>query len=325
MNFQYYKSLRAYALVCSWWRSAARPYIFRFLVLGGVSDFERLSAQLRETPAIAGWVQKVRLKGKTLPYSLYIAQPPDPEDVQEDLDTELYSFPTILGLPLSNLRVLEIVGFAQASSRLEDCKAFAQWIPKLATLTHVSRLHIIRCEMTPNSLTAIVRAFPSLKDISFVIDGYFHPNSTTLTTVYDETTAELPSLGTGDTGKGVNTEAEDTKSSSDESNPRKEAISYPIYHPPPRLRSFYVMRARAFGYGPFEFESIADWFRPECLNESLQSMGLSLSISSSFTDKTFKALGPSSKLRHLQVQYSSFEGTCSCLCPFGLHSYLCIM
>ena len=305
MNFQYYKSLRAYALVCSWWRSAVRPYIFRFLVLGGADDFGRLSAQLRETPDIAGWIQKIRLKGKTLPYQKYCSEAL--EDVEKDLDGELYSFPTILGPSLSNLRVLEIVGFAQVSSRSEDCKAFAEWIPKLATLTQVSRLNIIRCEMTSNSLTAIVRALPSLQDISFVTNGYFHPNSTTLTTLYDE---ELPSPDPKDAEGEVKAEAEDTKSDGDENVHDEGTISYPIYCPPPRLRSFYVMKAVEFGYDPFEFDPIADWLRPEYLSHSLESMGLSLSISSSFTDRMFTALGPSPKLRHLQVQYSSSEGMC---------------
>ena len=121
MNLQYYKALKAYALVCSWWRSAVRPYVFRFLVLRGHEDFERLITQLKEEPAIADWVQKVRLQGKSIPYTDDNSDPL--EDVEEDLDTELYSFPTVLGLPLPNLQILELVGFAQVSSRQEDCKA----------------------------------------------------------------------------------------------------------------------------------------------------------------------------------------------------------
>ena len=322
MNIHYYRALKAYALVCSRWRSAVRPYIFRFLVLGGHEDFEKLTAQLREEPAIADWVQKVRLQGKSIPYSEDPSLPL--KDVKEDFDTELYSFPTILGLPLPNLRVLELVGFAQISPRQDDCKAFAEWIPKLATLTCVSRLNIIRCEMTPNSLTAIVRALPNLKDMSFVVNGHFHPNSATLR---DESSAEPTAISPKNIIEGRDEEDEDNNDSDgndsdnddnngdnnnndddDDDGPHKGILSYPVYHPPPLLRSLYITNSSPLSYELFDFDHIIDWFHPESLNESLESLELSFCTTSSFTARTFPALGASPKLRHLQVQYGSCDG-----------------
>ena len=325
MNIHYYRALKAYALVCSWWRSAVRPHIFRFLVLSGHEDFEKLSSQLREEPAIADWIQKVRLQGKSIPYAENPSYPW--KDVKEDLDTELYSFPTVLGLPLPNLRMLELVGFAQISPRQDDCKAFAEWIPKLATLTCVSRLNIIRCEMTPNSLTAIVRALPNLKDMSFVVNGHFHPNSITLR---DESLAEPSAISSKNIIEGRDEEDEDSNdddnndgdnndndndndsgsgnNGNNDGESHKGILSYPVYHPPPFLRSLYITSSSFFNYELFDFDYIVDWFHPETLNETLESLELSFSTTSSFTARTFTALGASPKLRHLQVQYGSCDG-----------------
>ena len=303
MNALYYRSLKSYALVCSWWRLAVRPYIFRFLVLRGPRDFEKLIAQVRDDPSIAEWIRTIRLQGQALPYVSGGFGPL--EGVERDPDTGLYSFPAVIDFALPNLKILEFVGFAQISTNLEDCKAFAAWIPKLATLTTITRLNFVRCEMTQNSFTAIVRALPNLRDISLVAHGYcFRENSTVLR---DESASKSRLPDVADDEEREPAKDKETISPSDE-KPCEETISFPVYNSPPLLRSLYITTPTSFGIDDVLFDHVAGWFHPELLNDTLESLVLSLNVPASFTAKTFGLLGPSPKLRHLQVQYSSFEG-----------------
>ena len=307
MSMWYYRALKSYALVCSWWRLAVRPYIFRFLVLRGPKDFEKLAAQLRDDSSIAGWIRKIRLQGKALPYAPEKFGPL--EGVDRDPDIELYSFPTAVGLSLPNLKVLELVGFAQISTYLDDCKSFAAWVPKLATLSTVTRLNFVRCEMTQNSFTAIVRALPNLKDVSLVVHGYSFRDNVAI--LQDESAPKLCLRDdAADEEDEEDEQATKDKEKIDTSDEKldEETVSYPIYNPPPLLRSLYITTPTDFGIEPVLFDHTAGWFHPELLGDTLESLELSLNVPASFTAKTFALLGPSPKLRHLQVQYSSSEG-----------------
>ena len=70
-------------------------------------------------------------------------------------------------MQLPNVRNLEVFGFQHMSLRLADCQAFAGWILQLSQLDSVQSLHLSRCEMPPNALTAIIRSFPSLRNVAF--------------------------------------------------------------------------------------------------------------------------------------------------------------
>ena len=51
------------------------------------------------------------------------------------------------------------------SLRQEDCQAFAEWILDLSSMEYVESLHLARCEMPPNALTAMIRSFSHLRQL----------------------------------------------------------------------------------------------------------------------------------------------------------------
>lgn len=299
-----YRTLRACALTCSRWRAASRPYIFRFLVLRGHKDFDKLTAQLREEPDISGWIKKIRLEGKSVPYQDMYRQPL--RDVAEDVDTGLYSFPTILGKPLSNVHTLELVGFAQVSSRRGDWEAFAGWIPKLATMTSVTTLNLVRCQMSPNSVTAIVRALRGLNRVALIVTDFSHPNTCTLREEPEEasaTTAASPEANHPDSASDVAdaTSAADMKSSEKLSD---GPIFYPIFHPPPKLQTLLIDTAPYTEYPFLEFEQLSGWFDPESHSDCLHSLEMGPNVSPSSLNKMLVSLGQSPNLPYLQVSTS---------------------
>lgn len=162
-------------LVCSRWWDAARPFIFRYVIIRNSEHIHQLARQIHHEPKVALWIRKLRFKGKSVPKSEFLLPTPLSR-VKEDLDTWIYSFFTIIGTHLPNVKSLDIFGFQHLSQRREDLDAFSRWIPHLASLNSVESLHLARIEMPPNALTAIVRAFPNLHHVTLTCVNLAVPN-----------------------------------------------------------------------------------------------------------------------------------------------------
>ncbi|KAK7678694.1 hypothetical protein QCA50_018276 [Cerrena zonata] len=267
------RTLRSCALTCSWWRDAVRPYIFRFITLDGPEDFDKFSQQIRATPEITQWVRKLRLEGRSLPWidDTRLHR----EDAGDDIDQWLYVFPTVLDAHFPCLKILELFNFSQISPRREDREAYARWIPKLTTLTSVTTLNILRCEMSANNLTALVRALPGLTRVDLVEIDITHPNFAVLHDGPIDPAAEA--TGAGD-----------------------QPTKYPLFYPPPILQSFRLDNSDTYYLG-FDFTLVREWFRAESLAEHLKSFEVYGNVDlDSLRDVVF-ALGESPKLSHLQL------------------------
>lgn len=299
MECYFTRTLHSCALTCSWWRDAVRPYIFRFITLDGPEDFDKFSQQIRATPEITQWVRKLRLEGRSLPWindtRLYR------EDAGDDIDQWLYVFPTVLDAHFPCLRILELFNFSQISPRREDREAYARWIPKLTTLTSVTTLNILRCEMSANNLTALVRALPGLTRVDLVAIDITHPNLAVLHDGPIDPTAEA-------------TGAVD------------QPTKYPIFYPPPILQSFRLDNSDTYYLG-FDFTLVREWFRAESSAEHLKSFEVYGNVDlDSLRDVVF-ALGESPKLSHLQLPVGpdaygiecEYESECDDCCPYQVH------
>ena len=129
----------------------------------------KLSHQIRYEPRIAFWIRTLRFEGKSVPRRRL---PSGLEKSTElDIDTWIYQFFPIIGVRLPHVRNLELFGFQHLSLRRADCQAFAEWILQLSHLGSVESLHLARCEMPPNALTAIIRSFPRLQDVALTCVG----------------------------------------------------------------------------------------------------------------------------------------------------------
>lgn len=154
-------TLSACALTSSKFWLVVRPLLFRHIVIKGPDHIHRLIGQIRDTPEIAVWIHELQFEGKSI-LPAPCLWPTDPAKVERDSDTWIYSFFSDISCELPNVRILKLFGFQHLSQRREDLEAFAHWIPHLTSLRSIEELHIARCEMPPNALTAIVRAFPML-------------------------------------------------------------------------------------------------------------------------------------------------------------------
>ena len=153
------------ALVCSIWWLAARPFVYRKIIIKSTEDMIRLDREIQYEPRITFWIQTLRFEGKSVP-RVWLPGPTT-NTTNKDIDTWIYPFFSIIGTQLPNVRNLELFGFQHMSLRLADCQAFAGWILQLSQLNSVQSLHLSRCEMPPNALTAIIRSFPSLRNVAF--------------------------------------------------------------------------------------------------------------------------------------------------------------
>lgn len=267
------ETLHSCALTCSRWYDAVRPHIFRFITLDGPEDFDKFSQQIRATPEITQWVQKLRLEGRSLPW--INDRRFHREDASHDIDQWLYVFPTVLDANFPCLRILELFNFSQISPHREDREAYARWIPKLTTLTSVTTLNILRCEMSANNLTALVRALPGLTRVDLVEIDITHPNLAVLHDGPIDPAAEA-------------TGAVD------------QPTKYPLFYPPPTLQSFRLDNSDT-EYQAFDFTLVREWFRAESSREHLRSFEVYGNVlQDSLRDLIF-ALGESPSLTHLQV------------------------
>ncbi|KAK7678684.1 hypothetical protein QCA50_018266 [Cerrena zonata] len=267
------ETLHSCALTCSRWYDAVRPHIFRFITLDGPEDLDKFSQQIRATPEITQWVQKLRLEGRSLPW--INDRRFHREDASNDIDQWLYFFPTVLDAHFPCLKILELFNFSQISPHREDREAYARWIPKLTTLTSVTTLNILRCEMSANNLTALVRALPGLTRVDLVEIDITHPNFAVLHDGPIDPAAEV--TGAGD-----------------------QPTKYPLFYPPPTLQSFRLDNSDT-EYQAFDFTLLREWFRAESSREHLRSFEVYGNVlQDSLRDLIF-ALGESPSLTHLQV------------------------
>lgn len=188
------KTLCACALVCSAWRAAARPLVFRFIVLKNSVDIHKLAQQIQHEPRIAYWIRKLRFEGKSIPKSGFLHNT-DQLEVEQDIDTWMYSFFSEIGVHLPNVKSLDIFGFYHLSLHQDDCEVFARWIPQLASLSSIESLHLARCEMPPNALTAIIRAFPKFRNVAFTCVCFWFSNGAELAGTFEFPLSESSLLG----------------------------------------------------------------------------------------------------------------------------------
>ncbi|CAL1708727.1 unnamed protein product [Somion occarium] len=304
------KTLRACARTCLRWRSAARPHIFRFLKIKSPSRLNDLTALIQVDPQVAGWIQKVRLDGVSISYRDELRKRLG--SVDEDKDCWIYGFPSEIGVPLPSLKCLELTGFAHLSKKREDQEAFASWIRGLAELRSVVELNMVRCEMSSNGLTAIVRAFPKLVEVGFASVDFTAPNIASLrddsslpnpsskqerpikTDVPDSEAIFVDKLSippTLDDAKG-------TPASSHDDPPLP--VHYPLFHPPPLLQSFTINNVFT-DLLQFDFHLVRDWLRPEILARSLKSLDIESFVDGPTLANFIASLGMSPALECLHL------------------------
>ena len=175
-------SLCAFALTSLKCWVIVRPLLFRHIVIRGSDHIRTLAKQVRATPRIASWINELQFEGESIPPAPTVWLT-DPSDVERDRDTWIYSFFSDIGSELPNVRILKLFGFQHLSRRREDLEAFARWIPHLTSLRSVRELRVARCEMSPNALTAIVRAFPDLLHVFLTSVCVGSPNRASLAEV----------------------------------------------------------------------------------------------------------------------------------------------
>ena len=159
-----------------------RPLLFRHIIIRGPDHIRKLVEQIQETPEIALWINELQFEGRSIPPvpCVWIT---DPSKVKRDRDTWMYSFFSDIRRELPNIKILKLFGFQHLSQRREDLEAFARWIPHLTSLRSVIELRLARCEMSPNALTAIVRAFPDLLHVYLTSVCVGSPNRASLAEV----------------------------------------------------------------------------------------------------------------------------------------------
>ena len=131
----------------------------------------KLAHQIQYEPRIAYWIRTLRFEGESVPRAKFPLSGAIERTVDMDIDTWIYPFFASIGTRLSHIRNLELYGFQHMSLRQADCLAFAEWILQLSQLDSVESLHLARCEMPPNALTAIIRSFPRLRNLAFTCVG----------------------------------------------------------------------------------------------------------------------------------------------------------
>lgn len=162
-------ALSASALTCSTWRAAARPFVYRKIIIRNNEDMIELAHQIQYEPRIAHWIRTLRFEGKSVPRGTFSSSLE--KSTELDIDTWIYPFFSIIGTRLPNIRNLELFGFQHLSLRQVDCRVFAEWIVELSRLNTVESLHLARCEMPPNALAAIIRSFPHLRNVALTCVG----------------------------------------------------------------------------------------------------------------------------------------------------------
>ncbi|KAK7685027.1 hypothetical protein QCA50_011862 [Cerrena zonata] len=272
-------TLCACALVCSRWWAAARPFIFRYVIIRNSEHIHQLARQIHHEPNIALWIRKLRFEGKSNPRRRFLFSTPQ-STVKEDLDAWMYTFFSVIRSHLCNVKTLEIFGFKHLSQRREDYEAYARWILHLSTLDSVESLHLARCELPPNATTALIRAFSKLCKVSLTCVSFRGSNGAEL--------AEMASMSGPSHLEGsppVNL---------------KGSVKYPVLYSPPRLTSFSVDNDLS-AYIVLRLELLKDWLCPRRLASSLQYLHLGGCLDWGTVAEFIAALGPSPAFHTLRI------------------------
>lgn len=283
-----YHAVRNCRKVCSRWNAAARPHFFREIVLDDPKRLTGLISLIQDEPDIARWIRKIELRGITEPlYPFGIRQP---DDVEKDHDSWLYQFPLCFSTPLPNVKILELEEFAHVSRRREDCEAFARWIPGLATLTSVEIMSMGQCEMSPNSVAAIIRAFPRLNSLKFYMVDFARPNVAVLV----DKSSSSP---------------ESSKSILKDGSPDSDRVEYPLLHPSPSL---HFLQARNAQDQLIDLNILRNILCPETLSRSLHTLVLGYQVNMRSAARFISDLGVSPKLGYLQLHVGWYRNFCKC-------------
>ena len=288
--------------VCSRWYAAARPHLFRNIVIASEKRLAGLASLIREDPSIAQWIRRFSLRGITMPLHPTGARQPD--DAEEDRDKWLYPFPSCFNAPLPSVRTLDLDGFANVSRRPEDCKAFARWVRDLSIMTSLDRINFDNCEMSSNSATSLMRAFPRLQTLEFHGVDFTRPNigvlvDTSLGPVCPDSPRTAPSTAT------------ETQDSSRNNTLLEEPVQYPLLHPPPRLQRIHARNYTNFQL--FDFNLLSGFLYPKTLSQSLRVLEIGYHVNTRSLSTFIAGLGTSSILENLRLHVGRHRHPCEYL------------
>ncbi|KAK7682668.1 hypothetical protein QCA50_014051 [Cerrena zonata] len=260
-------TMRSCASVCKVWRAAARTHLFRSIKIHSRASLERLASLVRSDSSIVGYIQKVTLLG----YS------------GNCKSGWLYAFPSLLETPLRSLRTLEIRHVNITKPQKKDLRAYCDWIRTLSELASVRQLYIGLVSMSPNALTALVRAFPHLTKV-WLEQTYFSPLKDRVPLIDESSHA---------------TDAPRFHPAND------RAIAYPILHPPSAICSLKVDNFASDT--PFNFDCLKDCFIPEFISSSLTTLDLMPSVHVASAGRIITAASPSLDFLQLPTQGTSIS------------------
>ncbi|CAL1708676.1 unnamed protein product [Somion occarium] len=302
-------TLSAFARTCTRWRSAARPHIFRYILIRSEESLCRFAELVRAEPNIANWIRKVRI-------DVYPERPDygdlsdlsdqeDQEDPKGYEDRWVYQFPTILGVTAPNIRILELFHFKPIYDLREDLEAFACWIPHLAQLKSVEHLNLWECQMSANAMTAMVRALPSLTRAFFVECDFHAPEKALLCDWSSGSDRQSPStparsalaLEAAPAPEKIAISSSTNRSSFDDHD---APVVYPLLHPPPTLQSLVIGNDET-DFDVIDFEMFRDWLDSGVLSSSLRSLHVGSDVDTESLRKSIASLGPSLALEYLKI------------------------
>ncbi|CAL1708564.1 unnamed protein product [Somion occarium] len=288
------KTVCALALTCREWRAVARRHIFRSIVLRNEEELNKLVSIIRREKDISGYIWKVRLYG-SLPASNDSGQ-----DFPLKLATQdswIYQFPSVFGSSLPSIRILELFNFAHLSPLQGDCQIFAGWVCGLATLQSVEVLNLKYCEMGPNCLTALVRAFSRLKSVGLREVDFTTPEEVTLLDV-STPTSNRPIFVCRTIASRFGLPAV-----IDILDRRESLVKYKLFNPCPPLQSLYIDNAYAM-YKPSNLGDFVYWFDPKAVSRSLISLSIGTGVDMKSVARFLTSLGSCPSLRNVNMYVS---------------------
>lgn len=258
-------TVRACTSVCKMWRAAARPHLFRSIKVRSQTSLERLASLIRSDPSIPSYIRKVLLLGSG----------------GDCKDGWMYGFPSVLEAPLPSLKTFEIYRMRLEKPQKKDIRTYCDWMYTLSELNSVRQLYLTLLSMSPNSVTALIRAFPRLTELW--MERSLSENLKNQAPVVNE-----------------------SSHATDSSRPilaDSRPLAYPILHPPPSISSFQVDNFATLP--PFNFDHQKDWFVPEVVASSLTSLRLMPSIHVASVGRIITAASPSLDFLQIPTQGTS--------------------
>lgn len=160
----------------------------------------------------------------------------------------MYLLPSIIKVPLSVLRKLEIHEVNLFDAKKDRIRVFTGWIYDLETLTSVSRLALGAFTSSANAVASLVRAFPSLTEVIGRSIRIPARNNVALRDEVDRPVSRR----------------------SIQSHPLYDAhqLWYPVLHAPPALRS--VKWSNIVSDDPIELGKTKGWLHPSLGTSSLK-------------------------------------------------------